>query len=442
MSIGEYTHGVIAFFENLSLTSWWGILALYVLVLLCVVLGLYRFFKEGKGKKNSLITLTICAIFLTALVWAVMELWWRPFPDPLPAPIYITVAVALWCIGALFTLKKAGSFFATSSLIALICVPLVANAMFKSYPDIASMIPNRYAVSMSYEEFQGRTEAPHAYGKTVGALISLDLPGTDSGFNARNAEVYIPPAYWTQPRRDLPVLVLMAGNPGSPSDWIRSGELTRTADEYQAQHNGRAPVVVSVDATGSLTGNPICVDSPIAKVQTYVAKDVPQQMKEKFRVGTDQKQWIIGGLSYGGTCALQVVANAPHAFGSFLDFSGQIEPTIGKHDETVQKFFGGDEAAFQKVNPETILKKAAGSQEFSGIAGRFIAGDQDTSSVEALTQLNDLAQKAGMDTQLTTVQGKHDFGTWRTALRETFSWVAMRGGIQGDSSSNTQGATQ
>lgn len=53
----------------------------------------------------------------------------------------------------------------------------------------------------------------------TGEVSKVAIPGAVSGFAAREAEVYLPPAYLSTPRARLPVLVLLAGQPASPTDW-------------------------------------------------------------------------------------------------------------------------------------------------------------------------------------------------------------------------------
>ena len=78
------------------------------------------------------------------------------------------------------------------------------------------------------------------------------------------------PAYWTR-EEPLPVLLLMAGNPGTPDEWIDSGRAVMIADAYQKSHDGVSPIVITVDATGSFTGNPGCADG------TRVRDELPSQ---------------------------------------------------------------------------------------------------------------------------------------------------------------------
>ena len=92
--------------------------------------------------------------------------------------------------------------------------------------------------------------------------------------------------------------------------------------------------------------------------------------------------------------------------------------------------FGGDEGAFRSVNPASLLVKAAGSDTYEGIAGRFVSGERDPMATKALPHLNFLARQAGMNTQYSTLPGAHSYQVWRVALRDTFEFAARRGGLE------------
>ncbi|MBC3186220.1 esterase family protein [Corynebacterium sp. zg-331] len=352
------------------------------------------------------------ALVLTVALWWLLEVGWRPFPDRVDWRAY---AAGSGIIFSLMCLRQRRRAVIISVVLTTVATLGTLNLVFQEYPTVRSFDPPQVAVPMGYAQFRSMTHPPLLDGREVGALVTVDLPG--SGFQPRPAVAYVPPAYWHGQR--LPVMVLMAGNPGSPEQWFGPGEAAETADAYQRSHAGAAPIVVSVDATGSFTGNPLCVDGPEHKVMTYLTQDVPSGLRSLFRASEDQSRWVIGGLSYGGTCALQVATARPEAYGTFLDFSGQAEPTLGDHEETVARFFGGQESVFAAHNPADLLANRA----YPHTRGRFVAGERDKESVAALTHLNDLARAAGMDTRMSTVPGGHSFEAWRVALAETFAWA-------------------
>ena len=104
-----------------------------------------------------------------------------------------------------------------------------------------------------------------------GKVTSAPIPAPASGFTARIGKIYLPPAYFADPRPRLPVLVLLAGQPGTPQDWLSAGKLARIMDRFAADHHGLAPVVVVADDTGSRFGNPLCLDSRRGEADTYLA---------------------------------------------------------------------------------------------------------------------------------------------------------------------------
>lgn len=391
---------------------------------LYALLGLLR----PRTRKATLWTLPV-AVLLGVAVWFVLEVAWRPFPDHVPLALYAAgVAAVVVVLGAVFQPGRRLRLF-VPGVAALLAAAGVGNLIYQQYPTLGSLDPTPVTVAMTYQEFQQATTTPQIDGRDVGALVTVPLQGTSSGFPARDAVAYVPPVYWTDPQVQLPVLVLMAGNPGEPGQWFSAGDGQHTADAYQQDHGGRTPLIISVDGTGSFSGNPGCVDGPDLQVDTYLGTDVPQLIREKFRVNPNQHTWTIGGLSYGGTCALQIITNHPQSYGGFLDFSGQAEPSLGSHDKTVQQLFGSDEQAFRAVNPADLLTAARGTDTYSHLWGRFFAGENDQHAIDALTHLHDLATAAGIDSSFSTVPGGHSYEVWREALRQTLDDVARHGGL-------------
>lgn len=376
------------------------------------------------GRPNRRALWAGCATLIVVLAAVVyLAVWPKPFPDAIPWTIYACGAAAVFVFASAALQPGRRLALATAGVPALACAYLAANLVYQQYPTVGSLKPVPVTAPLTLAQFSAAVAPPTLNGREVGALVTVPAPPL------RDAVAFVPPAYWRG--ETLPVLVLLSGSPGKPVDWFTDGQAAQALDDFQAAHDGRAPLVVSVDPLGSETGNPACADGPDLKLQTYLGEEIPELMKDTFHVNKDQSTWTIGGLSYGGTCALQVITNNPRAYGSFLDFSGEPEPTVGDHRTTVDEIFGGSEEAFQAANPETLLRQAAGTDTYRGIAGRFIAGDDDAMSTAALPHLNDLARAAGMDTTYDTRPGGHSYAVWRAALRDTLDFVASRGGISG-----------
>jgi enterochelin esterase-like enzyme len=259
----------------------------------------------------------------------------------------------------------------------------------------------------------------------TGAVTEVAIPPTTSGFSARSAWIYVPPAYLTPNHPLLPVLFLIAGQPGTPRDWLDGGQLAQQMDTWAAAHAGLAPVVVMPDATGSMTGNPLCMNSALGQADTYLATDVVSWVSSALRVDPDHAHWAVGGYSYGGTCALQLAVAHPGVFPSFLDISGQRSPTLGGRARTVAATFGGNTQAFAAVDP---IEELATRPE-PGSAGYVVVGAQDHVYRRGQQAVAAAARAAGMSITYRELPGAHNWDVWRPALTDALPWLSARMGL-------------
>jgi S-formylglutathione hydrolase FrmB len=384
------------------------------------------------------------AVVLTALLALLVDQVWRPFPDPLPVTVLIWVGTALAGIG-LGVLGMAGRRLGGRivSVLAVLLVVVTAaqgvNIVYREYPTLRTALALPAVDQIPFTQIPLREQVISARSglplsavwrapagmPATGAVTEIAIPGTVSGFSARPAWLYLPPAYLSRPRAQLPVLVLLSGQPGTPRDWLDGGQLAARMDAFAAAHDGLAPLVVMPDQLGSPLNNPLCMDSRLGNAFTYLSVDVPMWVRETLQVEPDPSAWAIGGFSAGGTCALQLAVNAPEAYPTFVDISGEAEPTLGDHAATVQATFGGDEAAFAAVNPLDVMA----SKQFPNSAGYLVAGQQDAQYLPQAQRVYAACRAAGMDVQLHVRPGGHSFEVWGPGLEEALPWLASRLGM-------------
>ncbi|MDQ0755861.1 alpha/beta hydrolase family protein [Arthrobacter sp. B3I4] len=261
-----------------------------------------------------------------------------------------------------------------------------------------------------------------------GTIRKASIPGTVSGFRSRDAYIYFPPAYQGSPKPALPVLVLFAGQPGTPADWLTGGALRSRMDRFAAGHGGVAPVVVVVDPNGTPSGNTLCMDSRIAQADTFLAQDVPAWIRNTFDVDPDPAQWAAGGFSFGATCAIQMVTRHPDIYSAALAFSSEKEPALAKErQKTIEGSFGGDTAAFERLTPLRLMQE----RRFDGKAVYFAAGERDPEFLEYMTLLSAAARKAGFTVESHRVANAgHSWETASKALPGGLDFLATRWGIR------------
>nr|WP_231715278.1 alpha/beta fold hydrolase [Arthrobacter gengyunqii] len=264
-----------------------------------------------------------------------------------------------------------------------------------------------------------------------GKVYSAEIPGSTSGYASNSALVYLPPAYLASPAAvNLPVLVLIHGQPGSPNDWLVGGQLLDMMDSFAAKHQGLAPVVVMPDASNADNTNwPLCLDSDISSSATYLAVDVPSWVRQHLAAGlSGGSQWAVAGYSYGGTCALQLAANYPDTYPTFIDIAGESEPTVTQGtDSLINTYFGGDKSRFTAQN---ALDRLA-AQSFPDSAGIIAVGADDSVYTPEGRQVYEAARAAGMQVTLQVLPGGHSWQVWQAGLANNLDWLGRRLGILG-----------
>lgn len=399
-------------------------------------------------------TIPACIVTVAVVIsigGVLLERVFKPFPDALPRTVYVWIALGVLAVilggTAIARASRhrrpwlvAGAVLAALSVVAGAAgqvnrvyaeFPTVGTVLgisnYRTVPlaDVIGAVPGTIGGDLPPGTPLEAVWTPPATMPTSGAITEASIPGTASGFVARPAQIYLPPAYFTEPRPLLPVLVLLAGQPGEPMDWVVSGRLPEVADAFAARHSGLSPVVVVADPIGEPLGNTLCVDSSHGNARTYLSKDVPNWIHENLQVDTGPGAMAIGGLSFGGTCALQMALSDPGVFPTFLDMSGQGEPTIGTRPATVEQFFGGDEAAFREHNPADLLA----TRRFPGLSGAFVYGSSDSEYGPAARELHKAALAAGVDAHLSELPGGHSYAVWSAGLRQELPWLAQQTGL-------------
>lgn len=255
-----------------------------------------------------------------------------------------------------------------------------------------------------------------------GKVGTVRISGPGLHYTPRLASIYLPPAIDARNVPDLPVIIALSGQPGEPSDMFASGKMPEILNGFADAHHGLAPIVVVPDQLGARSRNPMCVNSPLGRVATYITRDVPRWIHDHLPAATGREHWAVAGFSEGGTCSIQFAAGYPRLFGTFLDISGQVEPTMGP--QTVAVAFHGSEAAYDAAKPLTLLAEHA---PFSDTVGYFGVGAADGKYYPQSRIVSAAAARAGITTHFLASPGTaHDWHTVRYVMGRDLPRVSDR----------------
>ena len=354
---------------------------------------------------------------LTGLIAGLLR-WSGTVVDPYPSSFFVWVgmAFAAW-ISVLVTVRNREQLHRITAWSA---VPLTAAGAFLLINDEYGLWPHLgnllgHSDKISTAELYRQLNLPPGTGHpSKGIVASIDIPADRSHFAHRQGSVYLPPAYFTEARADLPVLLVLPGTPGAPDNWISAGGAAETADAFAAEHDGTAPIMLFVDSNGSATADTECVDGPQGNAETYLTADVPGFVGKTLHVSHNATRWGIVGFSAGGTCAVMLALVHPQVFSAFVDVAGDARPTLGNAKNTLSALFGGSEAERDAHDPGLLLA----AHRYKGTTGWFAVGAKDPERRPAAHTLAVATQKSGGTAYELTGDGGHDWPFASGALQQ------------------------
>lgn len=245
---------------------------------------------------------------------------------------------------------------------------------------------------------------PPAGMPTAGQVGVQPIAGLVSGFDARSASIYLPPAALVPNAPALPLVIMMMGYPGNPDPT----PIVPVLDQLAAQHKGLAPIVIVADQIGN-GDDPACADSQaFGNAQTYINTDVVNWARAHLNIIRDPKAWVIAGYSNGGGCAIKYGALHPDVFQNILDISGEVFPGSEDPNTVLARIYGGDQAKFDAAKPISIMASKSGA--YRGVTAVFTAGGADPEYIANAHKVSDAAKVAGMTVTNAVIPGASHVG--------------------------------
>ncbi len=416
---------------NFSIITGWFPTTVVVIAVASVVLSVGWLDGAWKWQLPIGIPVSLLLTVLTAVAIQIFDL----VPEQFPHFFYLwawliwysVVVVLLGWTRAHWLLR---SFSVIAIVFCVIAAFTVVNQTYDYYPTLDRLFGRNAANFTDLPALQQLRDQVRRTGKLPddGRTISVNIPATSSHFQTGPAYVYLPPAWFHSPEPSLPVIELIAGIPGQPSDWTRAGYADTSSGEFADTHRGDAPILVIPDNNGSAQDTE-CSNTHLGKAETYLTVDVPNYMTNQFNAANGARHWAVAGLSDGGVCASMLSLRNTKVFSAFADYSGFLSPTYLNDDEpqTIQALYGGSRADYEAHNPIHLLTDGA---RYPTLAGWFASGSSDPPSVQASRQLADAARRAGFrQVCLTLPPGTHSFQFWAAAFQDSLSWLSWQLGL-------------
>ncbi|HUZ24218.1 MAG TPA: alpha/beta hydrolase-fold protein [Streptosporangiaceae bacterium] len=265
-----------------------------------------------------------------------------------------------------------------------------------------------------------------AIARQFGLTLRLNIHGPTSGIT-RLVYVFLPPQYFWPghyQKYRFPVVELLHGFPGQPSDWITVLGVNQILDSLVSAHRAKPAVLVIPDANGGLGVSLQCLNqSKGPQDDTYLARDLPAYIARELRVQPPGLGWGIAGYSEGGFCAANLGLQHGREYSYAGVLSGYFQPSDNQLMNPTRRVgpFGGNRLQAQLNNPLDLLRSLP--------IGRPVpqfwlgAGLQDPGDVQSAQTFGQLLQIRQPAVTLRLVPGSHTMPTWRKLLPPMLGWM-------------------
>lgn len=196
----------------------------------------------------------------------------------------------------------------------------------------------------------------------LGASAGPTASGTVTRYVVGDPADRVPPSplwVWTPPGYDAPgstarypVVYLLHGYVGNAADWFAAGRADSTLDLLVSQHVVPPVIVVAPDMNaGSLPRDTEGMNLPGGpQVETYLTRTVVRWADRNLRTVPDPAHRILGGLSAGGSVALDLGLRHQTLYGGILALEPYGDPGANTLPE-----LGGSRALFDRYSPDRYI---------------------------------------------------------------------------------------
>lgn len=289
---------------------------------------------------------------------------------------------------------------------------------YASWSDLLGTGPQQVAVTTTHVGAAPVAASPSAAGTPgQGRLQTMELRGATTGLSQQSM-VYLPPQYLAG-RRDLPVVEVLTGFPGTELNLVRRLHYPELL--LRGIRSGTVPPMVLVLLRPTLVPprDTECTDVPHGpQALSWFTRDVPLAMQRSF--GLTTTSYGVIGDSTGGLCAVKMALLHPERFRAAAALSGYYRAV---QDRTTGDLYGGSRSVRLHNDPMWRLQHLPAPRTSLFIAtSKQERGPDGYASAQALLR----AVRAPLSAdELVQATGGHNFTTWSREIPAALVWLGQ-----------------
>lgn len=227
----------------------------------------------------------------------------------------------------------------------------------------------------------------------------------------RTYGVSLPPNYEQNPQERYPVIFLLHGGHGGPTDWFdKKGSALTTLQQLYATNKLQPSIVITPDGNDKRGSSPYFdpqyFDGPNGKISTAIGEELVKVVQNRYRTLPTPDFWAIGGLSSGGWGAINVGLHNLNNFGILFSHSGYFVDASGGPQNSPLKYI-----------------KTLPPQSYQHLRIYLDTGKNDTLELKQARAFSQVLSQLKIPYQFNEFSGGHTWGYWRKHLADSLSFV-------------------
>lgn len=296
-----------------------------------------------------------------------------------------TIPFATLSIGFLLTCSTCGL-----ASVAPIAPLLSAQSVTPSHQPLLPAMPSESAIAAIHVQYETYTSAAMGGQRTYGIVL--------------------PPGYDQNPEARYPVIFLLHGGHGNPTDWFDKGNALETLKQLYSSGKLPPSIVITPDGNDKRGSSPFWdpqyFDGPNGSVGTAIGSELVQIIQTHYRTLPNPTFWAIGGLSSGAWGALNIGLHYPNHFSILFSHSGYFVDRSGPQN-----------------SPMDVIK-ALSSNTLQHLKIYLDTGSSDEHFyVDQNQQFHQLLDQLHVTNQLQLFSGSHSWRYWRQHLADSLTFV-------------------
>lgn len=250
------------------------------------------------------------------------------------------------------------------------------------------------------------------------SLETIQLPITSS--EQRTVIIYLPKGYRPNAMGQdrYPVLYLLHGSPGRPTDWPDGAKAKDTLDTLIAEKIIPPTIGVFPDGNGGVLNDTQYINSADGKIptETFITSTLVNYMDKYYPTRKEARWRAIGGLSSGGFGALNLGLKHQDIYGYILSFSGY--GTVEKNVMSARVIQDSQEV-IEANSPDQYIENLT-VHTIKVWLGTGVKDEFYSKNVS----LRDKLQKAHFTVVLAAFPGSHSWPFWTQHLNDGLHWLS------------------